>query len=190
MIIATVVPNDYFAPWDFVSSFLNISKDYPIKTVQSCSIAHNRNLIFQETKGDLLFIDSDTIFTPEDVAIIERDLKTYDIVGGAVVLANGELNIYKRIEGDYEYMPMQRGIFEVGAIGTGFIGISEKVISEMHEPFFPLTEGKITHGADISFCHRAREKGFKIYCDSEIKVGHIKTRILTHEDARNYNPNL
>jgi len=47
------------------------------------------------------------------------------------------------------------------------------------KPFSPFTEGKITHGDDVSFCHRARLKGFKIWCDSDIRVGHIKTKIIT-----------
>ncbi len=73
---------------------------------------------------------------------------------------------------------MKEGIFEVGAIGTGFIGISQRVIKELIEPFHPLREGKVMHGADISFCHRVRKRGFKIFCNSAINVGHIKTKIL------------
>lgn len=182
MIIATVVPNDYFAPWDFVRSMLNLNNKYKFLTIQSCSIADNRGLIFKrikELKEDLLFIDSDTVFNERDVELIEIGLEQYDILGGACMLSNGKPNIFKRITGDYDFKDMEQGVFEVDAIGTGFMGISKKVIEEMpHDSFYPLKEGNLTHGTDISFCHRARKQGFRIWCDSNIAIGHIKTKIL------------
>lgn len=182
MIIATVVPNDYFAPWDYVYSIFKLPPKYRFRTVQSCYVDYNRNFIFREIKEedeDLLFIDSDIAFEPEDVFTIENNLRNCDIVTGLYRLLNGNLAIFKRINGDYEYTESQTGIFEIGACGAGFLGISKKVIKKMPlNPFSPFQEGNITHGDDVSFCHRAKMQGFKIWCDSSIKVGHIKTKIL------------
>jgi len=181
MKIATIVPNDYFAPWDYVRSVFSLKGKYEFLTLQSCSLAYNRNGIWQRMKGngDLLFIDSDMVFTPEDVAKIEKHLETYDIIGGLYQLTNGELAILDRVPGDYEFIKPKDGIFEVGACGTGFMGISQRVIDKLgDEPFNSVIEGNITHGDDVSFCHRAREAGFKVFVDSDIRVGHIKTHIL------------
>jgi len=183
--IATIVPNDYFAPWDYVRSIFKL-KGYDFLTVQGCSLHHNRNGIWQIMKqgGDLLFIDSDMTFEPEDVAKIEKHLNTYDIIGGLYMLANGEHAIFKRIEGDYEFIQPKQGIFEVGAIGTGFLGISSRVIQKLgKEPFNAVQEGSVTHGDDVSFCHRAREAGFKVWCDPSIVLGHIKSQVIKPGDT-------
>ena len=33
-------------------------------------------------------------------------------------------------------------------------------------------------GEDVSFCLDAKEKGFEIWCDPRIRVGHEKTRVI------------
>ena len=66
------------------------------------------------------------------------------------------------------------------------MGISHRVIEKLgNEPFNSVVEGELTHGDDVSFCHRAREAGFKIFADSDIRIGHIKTRIIKIGDEIN-----
>lgn len=64
-------------------------------------------------------------------------------------------------------------IFEVGAAGFGAVMTSTEMIKNIWdkygEPFSPMPG----NGEDYSFCIRARELGYKLYCDSRIKVGHV-----------------
>ena len=46
-------------------------------------------------------------------------------------------------------------------------------------PFYPL----MGMGEDTTFCFRAGQAGFKMYCDSRIKIGHIGEKIF---DEQNY----
>jgi hypothetical protein len=192
--IATIVPNDYFAPWNFVRSVFRLPPKYLFKEAAGPLCSKNRNYIWEEMKldnkdnpADLLFIDSDIVFEPEDVATIESDLRIYDVVTGLYILKGWDWSpgIFKKENGVYAFTPAQEGIFEVEACGGAFLGISKRVIAHplmAHEPFEYIREGNVVHGEDVSFCQRAREAGFKIFCDSSIKVGHMKTQIIRVND--------
>lgn len=191
--IATVVPNDYFAPWDYVRSIFSLPSGYKFKTAQSCSIHSNRKAVWemaQAESGKLLFIDSDTAFEPNDVKQIEEDLEKYDVVTGVCMLMNGKPAILKRVEGDYKYLStsdLPNETFEIGACGGGFWGFSERIIKEMPaDAFFEFKEGDVTHCGDIAFCHRARLAGFKIHCNPNVRVGHIKTKIIRFGEEYEY----
>jgi len=194
--IATIVPNDYFAPWCFVESILKLPPRYFFKEHQGCLVDKNRNYIWQEMKldnkeqkSDLLFVDSDIAFEPEDVATMENNLENYDIVTGMYIIKawDWSLGIFEKVNGNYEFAKGGKGIFEVEACGGGFLGISERVINStklINEPFSFIREEDVTHGEDVSFCQRAKEAGFKIYCDSSIKVGHSKTEVIRVGDKQ------
>lgn len=193
--IATIVPNDYFAPWQFVQSILKLPPKYYFKSYQGCVVDINRNYIWNEMLLDkengshLLWIDSDIVFEPEDVATIEQDLETYDLVTGLYMLKAWDWKpaIFKKIGKDYEFTEMQEGIFEVEGCGNAFLGISKRVINDerlIKTPYSRITEGDITHGEDISFIQRCRQLGYKLYCDSSIRVGHLKTEALRIGDKQ------
>src|SRR3990167_1780086 len=174
MKIGLICQNNFFAPFEFVKSALSL-KGYEYVIVQSHSVPHNRNIVWErvkEEKDDLLFIDCDMTFTKEDVAKIEKHLETYDIVTGLYVLANGVPAIFERGDNDYEFTEPKKGIFEVAACGAGFLGISRRIHDKLPEnPFSNLWEGAIQHGEDVSFCKRAGDAGVKIFCDSSLRLG-------------------
>jgi GT2 family glycosyltransferase len=179
VVIGTIVPNNYFAPWEYVKSLANLK--YEFVSFEGPSIPHNRNKIVEyiyETDEDLLFIDSDVVFSERDVAKVEDHLKDLDAVTGIYHIEYSPYgaSIFERIEGDYDFMKPEEGVNKIGACGAGFLGISNKVIKALGtEPFSILKEGEVEHGEDISFCHRLREAGFSLWCDSSIKLGHLRT---------------
>ena len=71
----------------------------------------------------------------------------------------------------YEYPRDQ--LFECEGVGFGIVMHSVKLLKDVGEkfglPFSPI----LGFGEDISFCMRARQLGYKLYCDSSIKAGHI-----------------
>jgi hypothetical protein len=65
-------------------------------------------------------------------------------------------------------------LFEAPAgTGTGVMMIKTEVLNAMERPYFfhPRDPSK---GMDLTFCRRAREAGFKAYCDSSILVEQMK----------------
>ena len=76
-------------------------------------------------------------------------------------------------------------VFEVDATGFGACMMSTKLLKDVVDtfgsPFYPVAG----HGEDYSFCVRARELGYKLYCDSRIKVGHVGAYVFGEEDYQN-----
>jgi len=187
MIIGTLTPRDSLIPISFLKSFLSV-RDYNYIIQEGPSIPLNRNQVFEQArirKEDLLFIDSDMVFTPQNVKAIENHLKEKDIVTGVCVMSyeGHSASLFKNEDGKYKLVAPQKELFEVDACGAAFLGISKNVLDLLVEPFEPLLD-KTTghqHGEDISFCIRAKEAGFKIWCDPELKIGHIKSKVLYYE---------
>lgn len=176
MIIAIPIGNNGLLHYQFVKSLL-ACKDYPHMFAVGLYIEDNRNSAYRLTRDqDLLMIDSDMTFTLEDVRKMEENLKDRDIVTGLYRMGidGAPWAIFKD---DHPTEPEDK-MFEIDACGAGFLGISLRVL--LDEPFTRVFNKKsgMWRGEDMSFCQTAKEKGYKIHCDPEIKLGHIKTKII------------
>lgn len=183
MIIATVVPRNYAAPWRFVQSLLSVTASYRFIFTEGPSVADNRNEILRVAKDaddHVLFIDADMVFNLADVQKAEFHLESgKDAIAGVYRLNQGEIALFSRTEGDYALLEPADGINPCAAAGTGFLGIHRKIVAIMPDNAFDqLWEGKVKHGTDVSFCHRMRERGCQLWYDSSIRLGHIRSTIL------------
>jgi GT2 family glycosyltransferase len=190
MILGTIVPNSYMMPFEAVKCWFNVLiHGYNVLSFEGSTLSNNRNQVFNRAKelGDsLLFIDSDIVFKPEDVERMGGLLKVHDIVCGVYSLTFPPYNptIFKRVENDYEFMPIPKELTEIGACGGGFMGISKYAMEKLGEnPFTNQWEGMVQHGEDVSFCHYAREKGLKIWCDPNIQVGQVRISTIYPKNA-------
>lgn len=181
MIIATLTGHNANIPMGFFKS-LSQANGYTFIHQEGPSIPTNRNLVFERARfeGDnLLFIDSDMVFKREDLRIIEKHLEDKDIVSGLCVMSfpGYPPAIFDKDLKPYEEIPKET--FEVNACGAAFLGISKRVLDTLTEPFTPILNEKYGqyYGEDVSFCMKAREAGFKIYCDPNLSIGHIKTEV-------------
>lgn len=171
-------------PWAAVKSWMKLfGKRYSFIYYEGPDLDFNRNMIFRQAKrlnDDMLMIDSDIVFQEQDIEKIETYLKNgLDAISGVYVIGQPPYPpcIFERIPGDYKQCAIKKGLQKIDACGGGFMGISKKVIQAMPiDPFDNIREGNIFHGEDISFCHRMRESGFQLFCDSSIKVGHVRTQ--------------
>ena len=153
---------------------------FDLVTYQSCVIHFNREQIadqaLQNGVTHLLFVDTDMVFQP---SAIEKLIKAdKDIIGVrthlrqlppastvAVVDENGE-----------NPMPdSETELFECYGVGTGFMLIKSDVLKKMEKPrfMFDFSKDGSVIGEDIWFCRKARQMGYKIWCDPMVKVGHI-----------------
>lgn len=138
----------------------------------------------------VLWLDSDMIF-PSDtmVKMVKHMEEGRDIVTGLYFRRRNPFTpvLFKKLnveDGSWEgYDDYPRNsMFEVDAIGFGCCmtraDILEDVFLNYKTCFSPLQ----AFGEDLSFCHRAKELGYKIWCDSTIKCGHIG-QIIVNEEA-------
>ena len=75
--------------------------------------------------------------------------------------------------------------FTVDYTGFGWVLIKKGVFENLEYPWFApkmqvFESGSVQDmcGEDVSFCLDAKEKGYEIWCDPRIRVGHEKTRII------------
>lgn len=134
----------------------------------------------------LLFVDSDMIFTREDIITLVKH--NTDIVSGLYVTRHGEdKNVaYTDVITRRSY-PLRlpelihdtktSGYGEITACGFGFCLIKTSVLKRMFKRYKSLFEPKWGVGEDVAFCLRARKCGYKIMIDRDVKLGHIGDKI-------------
>lgn len=131
----------------------------------------------------LLNIDADMIFPPDAFTrLLEADK---DIVGVnyrqrgnhtdqgqsiSTVKFPGSGTLYRQVLPE----DFPKELFECAAVGLGLTLIKMEVFDKLPFPWFHTTENLNLHSTeDIVFCKEAREKGFEVWCDPTIQMGHI-----------------
>ncbi len=145
-----------------------------------------------------LTIDSDIIFTPEQVIQLIEDTKKYPVVSGLYRMQDGvhfatvqewDVEYFKKY-GSFEFMrnlPADKYV-PVAYSGMGFFACRRGVIEKLKYPYFsyPFVEieaedGKIlrdTCSEDVSFCKNLTDAGFEIMVNTDLHVGHEKTLVV------------
>ena len=133
----------------------------------------------------LLFVDSDMV-VPIDLLtrLVDADR---DIISALAFRRTPgyEPCIFKTCnEQDAKfYLDYPKGMTEIEGVGMACTLIKRRVFETVPEPwFFPHK----TMGEDLSFCVRAREAGFQIYCDTELVVGHMTLETITDRHYQAY----
>jgi len=141
----------------------------------------------------LMWIDSDIVFnTQQFQALLDHDK---DIVSGIYKMAGGDK--YTTVEnwdedyfeknGTFEFwtdesIKGKKGLIDVAYTGLGWMLVKKGVFEKLEYPWFrPIwkTFGKVHDftSEDTAFCLLVKEKGFNIYVDPTIRVGHEKSII-------------
>jgi len=143
----------------------------------------------------LMWIDSDMVFEPKDfinllnmnVPIASGLYKTADNIHYATVK---DWNIDHYIEnGSFEFLTEDsiKDIsepFEADYTGFGWILFKKGVFESLEYPWFRPEWEDFGNGVkeftseDVGFCKNIREKGYKIYINPNVVVGHEKNTIL------------
>ncbi len=148
-----------------------------------------------------LTIDSDIVFSPEQVIELIEDTEKYPVVSGLYRMT--DLKHYAAVkEWDLEYFK-KNGTFQflnvdnldtsekymkVAYNGMGFFACRKGVIENIKYPFFsyPLIEietedGKLLRdmcSEDVAFCKNLRDVGYNVIVNTSLRVGHEKTLVI------------
>jgi hypothetical protein len=164
------------------------------------------SLFLNERKSDWLWmVDTDMIFTGDTLdrllaAALDRDVK---IMGG-LCFADFEAEgvrptLYETIQDEtgragfvlawYNQWPEDQ-VMEVGATGAACLLVHRDVFTRVAAgwqsekvdrtwPWFrESTNGNRRVGEDVTFCLRARVRGFTVNVHTGVKVGHMKSRMI------------
>ena len=148
-----------------------------------------------------LTIDSDIIFTPDQILELIKDTEKYPVVSGLYRME--DLTHYACVkEWDVEYFK-QNGTFQfmknedlegtpkylpVAYNGMGFFACRREVLEKLKYPYFsyPLVEieGKDgvlmrdTCSEDVAFCKNLTDAGIEVIVNTTLRVGHEKTLVI------------
>lgn len=179
-----------------------------LQTEGDCAVAFNiGSLVYKsrnhlalkaiEMGADFVFwLDSDMMFGPDTLVRMLKTMKDKDIdfLSGLyfrrvapftpVVMDTLEITETECRWTDLKEIPDD--IFECAGVGFGCVLMRTEVLLTVlskHKDLFSPINGV---GEDLSFCWRARESGFKIYCDPSISLGHIGHQIITRDFFNSY----
>lgn len=177
---------------DFMRCMLDMERDENTSyTVIKNSLIYNaRNTIAQNAIrygfDRVLWLDSDMQFSPDVLPKLAAHMdKGLDFVSGLYYMRSPQKKpvVYSDVwytvtsneasSGATPVDAMPYGLFEIGGAGFGCVMTSATMLKKLVErygaPFTPM----MGLGEDLAFCWRAKQTGFKMYCDSRIKCGHI-----------------
>jgi len=195
--VLVTLPNMHWVHQHVADSLLKLRKDtrYNLTFIFPSKKPYENNqhhIVNDFMKGDYDFwlsIDADNPPTVNPLNLIELDK---DIIGLPTPIwcynekkaKKGESPIYwnaykynEKEDAYNEYHPRE-GLQRVDAIGTGCFLIARRVFEnkEMRKAPFERKlneDGTVERGNDISFCERATEQGFEIYCHFDYLCKHF-----------------
>lgn len=148
--------------------------------------------------ADIVYLSSPTIPDPLDRLIFLDK----DIVGGIYYFKSKPCQpVFRPLDLQKEYE--EKGIFpekyewriknepfEVQWMGNGFKLMKREVVEKVRQkiliPNLPMIHMNEYVSEDWAFDQRARDEGFSVWADPEIKLGHVGQHTYTEEDFKNY----
>jgi GT2 family glycosyltransferase len=175
------IPNLGYVKTELMAWIINQMKnqDYEIHLImpnhRPCD--YNRNVIVEEFLKSgcewLLQIDDDIAPIHNLLDLIKHNKK---IVSADVQTVKGREIIKLAMEqtkDGWKQKKLEAGLNEVDAVGTGVLLTHREVYEKLDKPYYKYhydKDGMLIQGLDFQLCKRAKEKGFKVYYDNDIKV--------------------
>jgi hypothetical protein len=147
------------------------------------------NEAYKRKPDDIIWIDTDMVWEPDTLRqLLKHDV---DVVGSACrkkIPDNVQFNFQLFKEKSFE--PDEKGLIEVRRLGTGFLRMSRKAYTHLWENdkkyevqgvmgsnVFEISiwQGRELLSEDFIVCEKLIERGFKVFMDPNLTVGHIGT---------------
>jgi hypothetical protein len=150
---------------------------------RNASLARSLNILAEDFLSHdeeyMFLVDDDQLFPPDTLTRLLAHKK--DIVGG-IYLRRGfpfEPVVFDHASDSGRVRPHflnkgETGLVPVKALGMGCLLLHRRVLETMKKPWWALaTIEPDLISEDLTFCRDARNAGFEIWCDLDVKVGHI-----------------
>lgn len=138
----------------------------------------------------LLWLDDDQVFEADLACVLARHDK--DMIGALYFARVGKTLpvVYVKDddgEDEYKHFPLIEApncLFECDAIGFGAMLMRRDVLDRVPQPWFTID---YRAGEDIAFCVKAKKHGVKVFCDGQLKMGHIGVpKVVGYQDYLRY----
>lgn len=142
----------------------------------------------------MLWLDDDIFFKPYQFQILlnlDQDIVSgiYKMVGGKYYATVKDWDEGLFLEtGAFRFLTEEdiknyKGLMDIVYTGFGFMLIKRGVFESLTYPWFKPKFYEIGNcvdfcSEDVGFCKDIKEKGYKIYIDPRVRVGHLKETVL------------
>lgn len=201
MKILVAIPCMETIPTVTVKSLLGLNHDGVDFSFTMNSLVYDaRNVLAQKACEEgydrVLWIDSDMVFNSDLYDRLSARLdEGLDFVTGLYFTRRDPIQpvIYSDVvlhEEENKYTPEsieyldypKDSLFEVRGCGFGGCMMTTKMLFDIAKKFGLPFSPVLGLGEDLSFCMKATQAGYKLYCDSSIKLGHMSHCIVTEEN--------
>lgn len=172
-----------------------------LKKVGKCTVSFLMGSLIYDSRNKLagmalemeadyiLWLDSDMVFQPDTLERMMDTLNNHphiDILSGLYFRRTTPFTpvLFNKLERDGETLVFEdvkevpNDLFEVAGCGFGCVLMKTDCLFDIGMNWFtPFVDA----GEDCAFCMRAREKGYKIYCDPNISLGHMGYAPITKD---------
>lgn len=155
------------------TAMLNVPVQMQMFLGIGCYIHNNRDTCVRQAMeagcSHLLFVDSDVMFNPDAIPTLMKHAENgFDVVAGRY--NKKILPVQSTVKEDIKELS------EVEFVPTGFLLVNMEVYKKIGKPYFSFENG--AESEDFYFCKKAKEHGYKIYCDPTIDIAHLGTAIF------------
>lgn len=193
-------------PVEFMLSLVNLRRpENTFYTVQVGSLVYDsRNMLAAKALMNeydrVLWIDSDMVFEADTLERLSEDMDKEGLDFVSALCFKRKNPTAPCVYSDIRYGPDGDGViqadaetmkdypedslFECAGAGFGLVLVSTKLLGTVWEKHGPPFDPMPQMGEDLAFCYRARQEGYKLYCDSRVKTGHVGKRIYSEEDYK------
>lgn len=192
--ILIAVPSMDMVSAQFAQSLATLNKEGEcvVSFVLGSLIYDSRNKLARQAlqvEADyIMWFDSDMMFHPDTLTKLLQDDK--DIVSGLYFrraapytpVAFSKINIDENGKADFEdYTGSLDGLHEVEGIGFGCVLMKTDVIFDCFGEYGTCFSPIGGFGEDLSFCWRARQLGYEVWLDTDVKCGHCGHVVVTQD---------
>ena len=139
----------------------------------------------------ILWLDSDMVFPPETLKYLLNEMEETgtDMISGLYFrrcapfspVAFDTLEIKDGKASWTDYTGELTGLHEVGGVGFGCVLQKTDMLLDMAARYGDFFGPIANVGEDLAFCWRARQLGYKIMLDCNLKLGHVGHTVFTQQ---------
>lgn len=140
----------------------------------------------------VLWLDSDMVFEPTLLLDLMKNEK--DMICGLYCSRRPPFppSLFKDVHKDgivgaKTIWDVPEHPFQIEACGMGAILVKTEVLARCFEKYETCFQPIKGYGEDLSFCIRARELGYELWCDPNVRVGHLGKTIITYDTCKEFN---
>lgn len=177
-----------------------------LRRVGDCTLAMKPGSLIYTARNDLatraiqmeadyvFWLDSDMVFQPDTLERMMDTMQKNDLdfltglyfrrVPPYSPVLFDQLDINGVVCKFSEFKTIPDGLFEIGGCGFGCVLMKTDIFFDVQVRHGNMFAPIANNGEDVAFCWRARESGYKLYCDPSIVCGHVGYSVVDDQFFR------